>query len=534
MGHHEKIIEVNNLIIDIGKKRLVNNINFTINKGEILALVGESGSGKSITSLSMIGLLKNMGDFHQSGEVNFEGRNLLNLKDSELRKIRGDKISVIFQDPMTSLNPLHKIGRQISEAVEVHQNIPKRQILERVKELLDSVELSSLKSRLDAFPHELSGGQRQRVMIAMALANNPKLLIADEPTTALDVTIQKEILILLKKLVIEKNLSLLFISHDLTVVRNIADKVAVMNSGEIVEQETTKRIFSLPKHEYTKKLLSSEPKGSPIKSLTKNDEKDNSDILRLQNFSVDYKIGSNFSILNRDFFRAVDNVNFLLQKGQTIGIVGESGSGKSSLAKAILRLIESSGNVNHGGQDISNLKEKQFRDFRKKLQIVFQDPYSSLNPRMTIFEIIAEGLRAHNPEMPEEIIEKKVVEQIEMMKLDSTFLPRYPSELSGGQKQRIGIARSLILNPDVLVLDEPTSALDLITQSEIIDLLKKFQKEMKLSYIFISHDLRVVKSLSHYIIVMKDGKIVEEGQNKNIFNNPKSEYTKNLIDSAFL
>jgi microcin C transport system ATP-binding protein len=522
------MIEVKNLSVSVKSNKLIDNISFKINKGEIFALVGQSGSGKSLTAYSILNLLKFLGNFQISGEVIFDNKNNLQLSEDELRKIRGNKIGMIFQDPMTSLNPLHTIERQLSEAMELHQNISKEKIRERIFEMLEMVELDILKDRLDNFPHQLSGGQRQRVMIAMALANNPELIIADEPTTALDVTVQREILSLIKKLQLERGLSILLITHDLTIVQRIADRVAVMNSGKIVELKTAADIFKNPEHEYTVRLLKAAPSGTP-EPINDNAK----ELLSVDNLSVDYLIGNNFFGFDKKYFSAVKNISMKLLQGQTIGIVGESGSGKSTFAKAILKLVKSSGGIILDGDEVSKLSEKKFKKYRKDIQIVYQDPYSSLNPRMTIFQIISEGLKVHTSNTQEEI-EKIIDDMLLSLGLKLEYKHRYPHELSGGEKQRVGLARSLVLKPKILVLDEPTSALDLITQAEILKILAKFQSNYSLGTLFISHDLRVIKSISHYILVMKCGKVVTEGYTNKIFEAPDEEYTKNLIESAFL
>lgn len=522
------MLEIKNLSVSIKSNKLIDNISFKINKGEIFAVVGQSGSGKSLTAYSIVNLLKFLGNFNISGEVFFAGKDNLKLDENDLMKIRGGKIGMIFQDPMTSLNPLHTIEKQLSEAIELHQNISKEKIKQRIIELLEMVELDILKNRLDNFPHQLSGGQRQRVMIAMALANSPDLIIADEPTTALDVTVQREILSLLKKLQAERGLSIMLITHDLTIVKRIANRVAVMNNGKIVELKNADEIFKNPEHEYTKKLLAAEPKGTPEPFKV-----DAKQLLKVDKLSVDYLIGKNFFGFDKKYFKAVEDMSMRLLQGQTIGIVGESGSGKSTFAKAILKLIKSRGGIILDNDEVSHLSEKQFKKYRKDIQIVYQDPYSSLNPRMTIFQIISEGLKVHTSHTQEEI-EKIIDEMILSLGLKLEYKHRYPHELSGGEKQRVGLARSLVLKPKILVLDEPTSALDLITQAEILKILAKFQSNYSLGTLFISHDLRVIKSISHYIFVMKCGKVVTEGYPNNIFENPHEEYTKNLIDSAFL
>lgn len=521
----EKILQIENLNISIKELNLVNNLSFSVNQGEIFAIVGESGSGKSLTALSMLNLLSYNENFHIEGKIKFKNRDILKLKERELRNMRGKDIAMIFQDPMTSLNPLHTIYKQLKEGILLHQNLTEKEIKEKILKILDEVELGILKERLDAYPYELSGGQRQRLMIAMALINEPKILIADEPTTALDVTVQLEILRLIDKLKKSHGLTVIIITHDLTIVEHIADRVLVLKKGDMQEQGDAKEIFSNPKAEYTKKLIEAEPKGAPVDFT-----KDEKPILSVDNLNIKYESKKGFLNLQSSFFEAVRSLNFNLFKGQTIGIVGESGSGKTSAAKAICKLIKASGEANFKGHHILNFPEWKFKPYRKKIQIIFQDPYSSLSPRMTIEEIITEGLKAHRIKFKEEDIDNILIS----MHLPAHIKTRYPHQLSGGERQRVGIARSLILQPDLLILDEPTSALDLLTQAEILNILKEQQDKKNISYLFISHDLRVIKSISHYIIVMKDGKVVEQGSNQQIFDNPRTDYTKNLIKSAFL
>jgi microcin C transport system ATP-binding protein len=521
------MINIQNLNVYINKKPLVKSINFKINDGQIFALAGESGSGKSITALSIPNLLKFIGNFEVAGTIDFLGENLLALNEASLQKIRGNKIGFIFQDPQTSLNPLHTIYKQLKEVLELHGKFSGNQLHNRILELLDLVELDVLKDRLNALPHELSGGQRQRVMIAMAIANNPKLLIADEPTTALDVTIQKEILELIKSLQAKLNMSVLLITHDMNIIKKYADFVAIMKDGEIIEQGSIAEIFSNPKNDYTKFLINSEPK----RSKPANDYSQAQKILQAENLSVKYITKKSFFGVAKNFNYALKNLNLNLFQGQTIGVVGESGSGKSTLAKAILKLVKATGKVVYNNTEILNLSEKTFREQRKKIQIVFQDPFSSLNPRMTVREIILEGLIAHN--LLDEKTESKLDDLLVKLGLDANSKHRYPHEFSGGQRQRIGLARSLILEPEIIIFDEPTSALDLVTQAEILKILHKFQSEKNFSYIFISHDLKVIKAISDFIIVMKNGEVVEQGGVEQIFNNPQHQYTKTLISASF-
>ncbi len=481
----------------------------------MLAVVGESGSGKSLTALSLMGLQPSEANIN--GNIAFGGKEL--SQEQDFRKLRGKKISMIFQEPMTALNPLHTIQRQIGE-MGGNASIP---------DLLEKVGLQKFISRLNAYPHELSGGERQRVMIAMAIANNPELLIADEPTTAVDVTIQIKILKLLKDLQKSMNMAILFITHDLTLVRKLADRVAVMYKGEIVEIGKVSEVFSNPKHDYTKKLLSSEPKGNPLPVPAAYKT-----ILECQNLKVHFPIKSGIFRRVSDYIKAVDDISITLQQSSTLGIVGESGSGKTTLGFALLRLNKSEGKIVFLGQNIDKLKNNEIRPLRSQMQLVFQDPYSSLNPRMRVRQIIEEGLLVHYPDKTAKEREAEIDQILYEVGLPVEIKNRYPHEFSGGQRQRISIARAMILKPSLVVLDEPTSALDLSVQAQIIELLKHFQKTRSLSYLFISHDLRVIRAIAQNLIVMRNGKIVEQGATAEIFENPKDEYTKTLIDAAFL
>lgn len=524
-----KLLETNNLSINFisqGKiKPLISGVNLFINEGEITALVGESGCGKSLTALSIVKLLDK--NCNIEGSIIFEGKDLTKIPEKEIKNIRGNDIAMIFQEPMTALNPLHNIEKQIIEPLLIHQNLSKKEARKSCIELLKQVELHTLTKRLNAYPHELSGGQRQRVMIAMALANNPKLLIADEPTTALDVSVQKSILELLKKLQKENNLSILLITHDLNIVKKISDQVCVMHKGRVVEEAPTKNIFKSPQHQYTKTLLSSKPSGKPT-ALSD----DNSSLISTNKLCVDFVTEKSFFGSTKKLLNAVINANISLKKGETLGIVGESGSGKSTLAMAILKLISSKGSIKLDNNEINNLKGKNLRILRKNMQIVFQDPFASLNPRMTIEQIILEGMDIHFPELSNLEKKDKILKTLDVVGLSSEMKDRYPHEFSGGQRQRIAIARAIILEPKIIVLDEPTSALDVTTQAKIVSLLRKLQKEYGISYLFISHDLKVIKTLSHRIIVMKRGKIVEQGNSLDIFKFPKKDYTKMLINAS--
>lgn len=528
----QEILSVNNLSINICSShasgelnKIVKNVNLSVNKASVTAIIGQSGSGKSLTALSIMGLLPSSANFSVSGEIIFDGKIVNNLSENQLAKLRGNDCSMIFQEPLTSLNPLHTIEKQICETLEVHQDLSKEMQLKRLDELLDMVELENLKERKNAYPHQLSGGQRQRVMIAMALACNPKLLIADEPTTALDVTVQKEILTLLKKLQSKTNMAILLISHNLEVVKNFADTIYIMNQGEIVEHGLTKNIFETPQHDYTKKLLE-----TVLNSEKLNENLEQKEVLSIEHLQVAFDLQKNLFGKVIKKFVAVDDFSFSLNKGETLGIVGESGSGKTSLVMAILRLIKSNGKIVFNNQRIDNISQSQMRHLRKEIQVVFQDPFSSLNPRMTIMQIIAEGLKSHGLFKNKQDIKEKVISCLDEVGLDGiNILNRYPHEFSGGQRQRIAIARAIILEPELIILDEPTSALDLFSQSQIIKLLVKLQKNRKVSYMIISHDLHVIKAISHKIVVMKDAKMVEISDAFEILNNPKSDYTKELI-----
>lgn len=504
----------------------VQGVSFSVAPKETLALVGESGSGKSVTAFSILKLLPYPMASHPSGEILFDNQNLLNISDADIRQIRGRKIGMIFQEPMTALNPLHTISKQIAETVRLHLGYSKKQSLERVKELLELVEFSEGLKRLDAYPHQLSGGQRQRVMIAMALACNPDLLIADEPTTALDVTIQASIVKLLQKLQADLGMSMLLISHDLGMVKHLAHQVAVMHLGKIVESGSANEVLNAPKHPYTQRLIACEPKGEadPI-------DKKASVQLEAHDLSVHFENRSLFSFKKLPPKVAVDKVSLSLKEGETLGIVGESGSGKSTLAFAILRLVSSKGKVVFLGKELP-ASLKLMRLLRKDLQIIFQDPFGSLNPRFSIFDVVCEGLRVHEANLDQKVLQQKAKLALEQVGLNAAFLERYPHELSGGQRQRVAIARALVLNPKLVILDEPTSALDRSIQADILDLLRDLQKNYHLSYIFISHDLKVVRAMAHRMIVMCQGKIVEQGDAHEIFENPQHKYTKALLNAV--
>lgn len=517
---------------------VVRHVSFDVHRSETLALVGESGSGKSMTAHAILKLLPYPMAFHPNGEVWFDGQDLIQCSPKQMQAIRGNRIGMIFQEPMTALNPLHTIDKQIGEVICQHRGISLKQAQPYILDLLEQVQIADPASRLKSYPHELSGGQRQRVMIAMALANEPDLLIADEPTTALDVTVQKDILQLLKKLQQDKQLGLLLITHDLGVVRHMAHRVAVMRNGELVESNARAAIFAAPSHPYTRELLLNEPTGQPvvIAELTPQD----SPLLSTRNLRVAFPIRKSLFGKTLTEFEAVSNASLDVYKGSTLGIVGESGSGKSTLALAILRLIRSQGEIRFGEQVISDIREKQLRSLRKDVQVVFQDPFASLSPRMTVEEIIREGLDIHshaldvNTTAPLGEAEKnqRVRDVMGEVGLDPSLRHRYPHEFSGGQRQRIAIARALILNPSLLILDEPTSALDRTVQVQVVDLLRTLQQRRQLTYVFISHDLTVIKALSHHIIVMKNGEIVEQGNAERVLNQPQHPYTRQLMTAS--
>ncbi len=523
------VIEIKNLDVFFGHgesaNQVVKSVNLNINPGETVALIGESGSGKSVTALSILQLLPYPLAAHSdTSSIRFQGAELVNEKESVLRKIRGNQISMIFQEPMTSLNPLHTVGKQIVEVLTLHKGLNKTLAKKRAIELLDLVKIPDPQGRFDSYPHQLSGGQRQRVMIAMALANDPKVLIADEPTTAVDVTVQAQLLELLAELQQRIGMSILFITHDLRVVKKIAQRVYVMKSGEIVESGTTDSVFSTPTHEYTKRLLSSQPSGTPDAIAS-----DAKTLVAIKDVKVWFPIKRGIFRKTIGHIKAVDEVSFDIKEGETVGLVGESGSGKSSLGQAILRLISCEGSIHFQDQELNSLSLKELRPFRRLIQVVFQDPFGSLSPRMTIGQIVGEGLNLlENIQDAENAVDQALTE----VGLDVSMKNRYPHEFSGGQRQRIAIARALILKPKLIILDEPTSALDLSIQSQIIELLRSLQRKYSMSYLFISHDLNVIRALCHQIIVMKDGKFVETGSSQEIFEQSKNAYTRALIDAS--
>ncbi|ALK10547.1 ABC transporter ATP-binding protein [Blastochloris viridis] len=506
----------------------VDRISFTVNKGETVALVGESGSGKSVSALSILKLLPYPSAFHPSGRVRFKGEDLLDLSERDIRRVRGDDITMVFQEPMSSLNPLHTIERQIGEIIELHRPLRGEAVRNRTIELLSQVGIPDPASRLASYPHQLSGGQRQRVMIAMALANEPDLLIADEPTTALDVTVQAQILTLLKELQRRLGMAILFITHDLGIVRKIADRVCVMNKGQIVEQGAVETVFEAPAHPYTKALMEAEPKGEPAPMRPEAPV-----MVETRDLKVWFPIRRGVLRRVKGHIKAVDGVSLAIRRGETLGVVGESGSGKTTLGLAILRLISSAGPIVFMGQEVQELSFNQMRPHRRDMQIVFQDPYGSLSPRLTIEDIVAEGLRVHQPKLSDAERTAKVVAALHDVGLDPSTRFRYPHEFSGGQRQRIAVARAIVLEPSFVVLDEPTSALDMLVQAQIVDLLRDLQRRRDLTYLFISHDLKVVAALASRVMVMKAGKVVEEGPAERLFRAPTSPYTRALFAAAF-
>lgn len=506
----------------------VNGVSFDIMPGEVVALVGESGSGKSVTANSILKLLPYPAASHPSGQILFDGKDLLHASLRALRAVRGNDITMIFQEPMTSLNPLHSIERQISEILELHQGITGVEARKRILELLQQVGIRDPEKRLKAYPHELSGGQRQRVMIAMALANRPKLLIADEPTTALDVTVQAQILELLSELKNKHGMSMLFITHDLGIVRKFADRVCVMTKGKIVETGTVAQVFEAPSHAYTRHLLAAEPKGEPPIA-----DEAKPVVMQGEDVKVWFPIKAGLMRRVVDHVKAVDGIDITLRAGQTVGVVGESGSGKTTLGLALSRLISSKGRISFIGQRIDGYSYSMIKPLRNRLQVVFQDPYGSLSPRMSVGEIIAEGLRVHEKSLSHDERDKRVAQALDEVGLDPATRWRFPHEFSGGQRQRIAIARAMVLKPRFVMLDEPTSALDMSVQAQVVDLLRDLQAKHDLAYLFISHDLKVVKALANDMIVMRQGRVVESGPAKTIFEAPKEDYTRALMAAAF-
>ncbi len=532
MINEQPLLKVSDLSVSFttpdAEVKAVRGVSFTLERGKTLALVGESGSGKSVSALSILQLLPYPQARHPSGSVTFEGRELLGGSQAELQEVRGDRIAMIFQEPMTSLNPLHRVGRQVAETLIVHRGLSLKEARTRVLELFELVGIKEPERRIDSFPHEMSGGQRQRVMIAMALANEPDILIADEPTTALDVTIQAQILALIDELKERLGLAVLLITHDLAIVENYADRVCVMHEGVIVEEAQAAALFAAPSHPYTRALLAAEPKGAPALL-----DSEAPVVLSARDLRVWFPIRKGLFRRVAGHVKAVDSVDVQVRRGHTLGIVGESGSGKTTLALALCRLTDSSGEISFYGRSIEGLSGAELRKLRREIQIVFQDPFSSLSPRMSARQIIEEGLKVHSPKMGNAERRQLAQKALQDVGMEIESLERYPHEFSGGQRQRIAIARALVLEPSVLILDEPTSALDRSVQAQIVDLLRKLQREKGLTYVFISHDLRVIRALSNEIIVMKDGKLVEKGSAKEVFSNPTHPYTRQLIAAAF-
>lgn len=532
MTQSPSILEVRDLAVSFGQGdaevRAVRGVSFTLARGETLALVGESGSGKSVTALSILQLLPYPRAWHPTGSIRLNGQELVGAPERALRAVRGNRVAMVFQEPMTSLNPLHSIETQVGEVLEIHKGLRGPARRDRVLELLRLVGIPEPEKRLGALPHELSGGQRQRVMIAMALANEPDILIADEPTTALDVTIQAQILALLKELQGRLGMALLFITHDLGIVRKMADRVSVMNMGEVVESGPAAELFAAPQHPYTRRLLAAEPKGKPNAA-----DADAPVIMEARDLRVWFPIKSGLLRRTVSHIKAVDGISLSIRQGHTIGVVGESGSGKTTLGLALLRLIGSNGAISFGGENIAGLSPSALRPRRRHMQMVFQDPYGSLSPRLSVGQIVGEGLEVHR--IGADSAERRAIisHALEEVGLDPATQDRYPHEFSGGQRQRIAIARALVLKPRFMVLDEPTSALDVSVQAQIVDLLRDIQARHGIAYLFISHDLRVVRALADDLIVMKDGRVVEMGDAARMFTHPQTDYTRALMAAAF-
>lgn len=526
------LLSINNLQVAFGhgtsQSIAVKDVTLSIDKGQSVALVGESGSGKSVTALSIMQLLPYPFAHHPSGSIQYNGQELIGAGPSVLRSVRGNNVSMIFQEPMTSLNPLHTIDKQIAESLKLHRGLSGKPSRNRVLELLDLVGIRNAESRLRAYPHELSGGQRQRVMIAMALANEPDLLIADEPTTALDVTIQAQILDLLNELKQRMNMALLLITHDLGIVRKMADDVHVMTQGEVVEHNKPEALFTNPQNSYTRKLLTAQPDALPVREPLTSDA-----ILNATDVHVSFPIKGGLFGRVKSYVHACDGINVNVEPGRTVGVVGESGSGKTTLGLALLRLIKSEGQILFQGASVPDMQKKELRKLRQSMQIVFQDPYGSLSPRLSILQIIAEGLKVHQPGLTLQERVRLVSEVLEEVGLEQNALHRFPHEFSGGQRQRIAIARAMVLKPALVILDEPTSALDMSVQAQIVSLLHNLQTKHQLAYLFISHDLKVIRAMSDDIIVMREGKVVESGPAHQVLDNPKEHYTQALMAAAF-
>ena len=521
------LVEVSSLSVAFGTRRVVDGVSFTLDRGETLALVGESGSGKSLTALSLLQLLPR-GGINPTGRVTLNGESMLGATSATLHRARGELAGIVFQEPMTSLNPLHRIGRQVAEAITLHQRIPGEMVRARVIESLNQAGFADAEHRLEAFPHQLSGGQRQRVMIAIALANNPALLIADEPTTALDVTVQAQILELLARLKVDRGLALLLITHDLQIVRRYADAVCVMKEGQIVEAGRAADVFANPAHPYTRMLLAAVPKGAPYPLSNQAPS-----LIEATNVRVHFPIRRGVLRRTVGYVHAVNGVSVDVRAGETVGLVGDSGSGKTTMALAMLRLERAEGRIRFEEQDIATLDRRSLRRLRARMQIVFQDPYGSLSPRLPVGDIVAEGLRVHERRLSHADIAARVAAALEEVGLPADSAERYPHEFSGGQRQRIAIARALVLKPDFIALDEPTSALDMSVQAQIVELLRDLQHRHGLAFLLISHDLKVVRALAHRVIVLRNGSVVEQGGADAVFAAPREDYTRALMAAAF-
>ncbi|MEF1254898.1 ABC transporter ATP-binding protein [Vibrio sp. M260112] len=529
---NQTVLTIENLSVGFGQKnsiqQVTHDVSLSIRKGETLALVGESGSGKSVTANSVLKLMPKGSSHYLNGSIDFNGVDILSCSERELRGIRGGRIGMIFQEPMVSLNPLHKIGKQLVETLSIHRGMRTRHAEPLAIEWLEKVGIRHPEQKILSYPHELSGGERQRVMIAMALINEPELLIADEPTTALDVSVQAQILDLLKELQQELGMAMLFITHDLSIVKRIADRVAVMQDGALVEVGECQQVFSAPEHPYTQALINSDPRGLPA-----NVDDNAEPLLNVKSLRVWFPLTGGIFKRVVSHIKAVTDMNFTLKKGYSIGLVGESGSGKSTTGMAILKLIKSEGSISYQGRELQGLDRKGMLPYRSKMQVVFQDPFSALNPRMSVAQVIGEGLRVHQ-QYDESEIDALICEVMREVDLDPETRYRYPNEFSGGQRQRIAIARALILKPEFILLDEPTSSLDRTVQAQVLDLLKSLQEKYHLTYLFISHDLNVVKSLCHYTIVMKQGLVLEQGETQALFSHPQQEYTRHLVELSSL
>jgi len=536
MASGKKILAVEDLSVAFGRDKnraiqVVHNISFDLHEGERLALVGESGSGKSVTALSILNLHDRDQTHYPTGRVQYNGKDLLTQEDNALRGIRGDDIAMIFQEPMTALNPVYPVGRQLIEPLLIHHGLDRGRARQQMIELLDRVGIKEPHKRFDSFPHMLSGGQRQRVMIAMALACNPKLLIADEPTTALDVTIQVQIIELLEDLQKEFGMAVLMITHDLNMVRRFAENIVVMQDGRLVESATVEKLFNQPEHKYTQKLLASQP-ARIIEELTSQELDNRKNIVEASQLRCYFPIKAGFFRHKIGEVKAVDDVSILIREGETLGVVGESGSGKTTLGMCLLRLQACEGEIRFEGKAIHDISQREMRPLRRSIQVVFQDPFSSLSPRLTVEQIIGEGLRIHFPQLNAAARDERIISVMEEVGLEKEMLWRYPHQFSGGQRQRIAIARAVVLEPRLILLDEPTSALDVSVQKQVLELLVSLQKQHGISYLFITHDLNVIRAMAHRIIVMKDGRVVEQGETELLFNFPKQEYTRTLLSAS--